>query len=172
MNGLQVNQCDEPIYVDYSSFGSHAKDENTTQADARANYQELVHQITSYERTLAVHARIAEDGIDLSMGENTSIFEEQIDNGIIRTLTGTNDVQLSKIRFSTLLDILIWKALNLNNHDRIVSNGHADPFAYNLPGYSSADFSGDADDELYCIFSEALQEVPVKQNTRALEEKS
>ena len=118
-----------------------------------------------------MHVRVAEDGIDLSMGENTSIFQEQIDNGIIRTSTGTNDVQLSKIRFSTLLDILILKALNLNNHDRIVSNGYVDPFAYNLPGYSSADFSGDADDELNCIFSGALQSNLVNQNTQALEEK-
>merc|ERR1712166_867578 len=127
----QVNQRDEPIHVDYSSFGSC--DENATQAEARANYQELVHQITNYERTLAVRARIAEDGIDLSMGENTSIFEEEIDKGIIRTsdvqllsrtsdcaFRGTNNAQLFKIRFSTLLDVLMWKTLNLNDHDRIV----------------------------------------------------
>jgi len=70
---------------------------------------------------------------------------------------GTNNAQLFKIRFSTLLDVLMWKTLNLNDHDRIVSNGYIDPFAYNMLGYSSADYSGDGGDELMCIFSKTDQ---------------
>ena len=126
--------------MDYSSFGS--VDANASEMVARANYQALVHQITNFERSLAVHSRLEEDGVDLSMGENTSIFDEMIDNGVIlaHAMAEAQDAMLFKVRFSTLLNILIMNTCCVNNHDRFVSSGFIDPFCFRPLGYSLADF--------------------------------
>ena len=126
--------------MDYSSFG--AVDANASEMVARANYQALVRQITNFERSLAVHSRLEEDGLDLSMGENTSIFDEVIDNGVIlaRAMAEAQDALLFKVRFSKLLNILIMNTCCVNNHDRFVSSGYIDPFCFRPLGYSLADF--------------------------------
>ena len=45
-------------------------------------------------------ARIEEDGIDLLSGDNTSIFDEHIDNGIIYAFAKGEEAELLKVIFS------------------------------------------------------------------------
>ena len=79
------NQRDESIYADYSSFGTgpDGTDRDASEAQARANYNGLVDKITRYERALEVHTQLVEEGIDTQSGDNTDIFNNSIDNGVI-----------------------------------------------------------------------------------------
>ena len=47
-----------------------------------------------------MNARIEEDGVDLLIGENTSIFDEHIDNGIIYAFAKGEEAELLKVIFS------------------------------------------------------------------------
>ena len=95
----QDDQYDQPIHLDYCSFSSD-KDSNASEAAARTNFNTLWEKITTYERSRAVNARIEEDGVDLLIGENTSIFDEHIDNGIIYAFAKGEEAELLKVIFS------------------------------------------------------------------------
>jgi len=70
----EVNQQDEPGFVDYSSFGSGpgSCDLDASEAQCRTNYDQLVDNLLKYERALEVTSRLNEDGINIQNGENTS----------------------------------------------------------------------------------------------------
>ena len=92
-----MNQYDQPIHLDHCEF-SNDTDNNASEAAARTNFNTLWENITTYERSLAVNARIEEDGVDLLIGENTSIFDEHVDNGII--YAKGEEAELLKVNFS------------------------------------------------------------------------
>jgi len=142
-----VNQCDEPGYIDYSSFGSgppslaHPEgcDRDASEAQCRANYQELVEKLTKYERALEVTNRINEDGINIQNGENTFIFNAEIDNGAMYAAENSEEAELLKVRYSSLLTILIMEAVGLSEHDKYVCHNYRDPFRYRVIGYRQSD---------------------------------
>merc|ERR1711865_379668 len=96
-----VNQRDDPMYSDYSSFDSSPEGINrdASEAQARENYKNLVDKITRYERALAVQNKILDAGVDLHKGENTDIFDAQIDNGIISTQENCEEAVLLQVRY-------------------------------------------------------------------------
>ena len=66
---VQVNQQDEPGFVDYSSFGSGpgSCDLDASEAQCRTNYDQLVDNLLKYERALEVTSRLNEDGINIQV---------------------------------------------------------------------------------------------------------
>jgi len=132
-----VNQRDDPMYSDYSSFDSSPEGINrdASEAQARENYKNLVDKITRYERALAVQNKILDAGVDLHKGENTDIFDAQIDNGIILTQENCEEAVLLQVRYSTLIMILSVEAVGLDQHDQYVCHQYRDPFRYRVPGY-------------------------------------
>ena len=87
------------MYRDYSSFGTGANgaDRDASEALCRRNYHELVEQLTKYERALDVHARITEEGVNLLNGENTFIFNAEIQNGVIYCAENSDEAKLLKV---------------------------------------------------------------------------
>ena len=65
----QVNQQDEVMYTDFSSFGSgpDGTDRDASEAQCRRNYNNLVRKITKYERAKDVYNRLCEDGIQIQV---------------------------------------------------------------------------------------------------------
>ena len=65
----QVNQQDEVMYTDFSSFGSgpNGTDRDASEAQCRRNYTNLVRKITKYERAKDVYNRLCEDGIQIQV---------------------------------------------------------------------------------------------------------
>ena len=95
-----MNQQDELMYRDYSSFGTgpNGTDRDASEAQCRRNYQELVEQMTKYERALDVKQRIDDESVNLLNGENTFIFNAEIDNGVIFCPENSEDAKLLKVR--------------------------------------------------------------------------
>lgn len=137
----KVDQQGVFIIMDYSSFGSgpEGKDLDGSEAECRANYESLVDRITKYERALHVTDRINQDGVDIQAGENTFIFSASIDNGIILAEENSNLAQLFKVRYATLIMILLMDANELTEHDQYVCHEYRNPFQYSVNGYSTAD---------------------------------
>ena len=81
----------------YGKGGRHT-DIDASEAACRAKYHGLVEKISKYERAMQVTSRLAEDRVDIQAGENTFIFSEEIDNGVIYAKENSKpeDVELLK----------------------------------------------------------------------------
>jgi len=133
----KVNQQGEQVCKDASSFGSgvDGADCDATEAECRANYHQLVSKITRYERAADVNDRILEDGVNIHAGENTFIFNASIDNGVILADENSDEAKLIKVRYSSLIMILLMQANRLTEHDKYVCHDFRDPYKYRMPGY-------------------------------------
>jgi hypothetical protein len=136
-----VNQDDELMYRDYSSFGTgnNGADRDASEAMCRRNYHELIEQMTKYERSLDVHSRIQEENVNLLNGENTFIFNAEINNGVIYCAENTEEATLLKVRYTSLISILVIEPLGLTEHDVYVCHNYRNPFEYRVPGYREED---------------------------------
>ena len=141
--GTEFNQRDEQKFVDYASFGSGANgtDRDAPEATCRANFEELVRTIAVYEQSLDIQSRILDEGTDIMYGEDTNAFDDAVDNGVVVSVEGPAKVKLLKVRFSSLIRILIQKALGLDNHDIYVCHDYRDPFQVRWPGYQQGQHS-------------------------------
>lgn len=95
-----MNQQGDHLCTDYSSYGSGADptiDRDASEAECRANYLELVDKLIRYERALEVTHRIAEDDVDIQAGENTFIFNAEIDNGVMYAAEKSDEAVLHKV---------------------------------------------------------------------------
>ena len=94
----QVNQRNQPVFEDFSSFGTGpgGVDVDATEAACRRNYESLVSRIKQYERSLDVHNRLMEDSINIQNGENTFIFNARIDNGVVFAEQDEEECELFK----------------------------------------------------------------------------
>ena len=91
---LQVNQQDQQLYRDFSSFGS--VHDSAASKYSRLNYNELLEKLLKYERALHVHERLTCEDIDLQRGDNTDIFNVEIENCIL-VAKGDEDAKLLKV---------------------------------------------------------------------------
>jgi len=157
--GTEFNQRDEQMFIDYASFGSGANgaDRDATEATCRANFEELIHTLALYEQSLDIQSRILDEGTDIMYGEDTTAFDDAVDNGVVVSaegwegwestvrrgsiVEGPAKVKLFKVRFSSLIRILIQKALGLDNHDIYVCHDFRDPFQVRWPGYHKGQHS-------------------------------
>ena len=76
-----MNQQDQQLYKDFSSFGS--VHDSAASKYSRLNYNELLEKLLKYERALHVHERLTSEEIDLQRGDNTDIFNAEIENCIL-----------------------------------------------------------------------------------------
>lgn len=79
--------------------------------------------------------RIKDEGVNIHNGENTFIFNAQIDNGVIFCPEESEDVQVFKVRYLTLIRILVIETMGLDDHDVYVCHDYRDPFKYRVRGY-------------------------------------
>ena len=92
---LQVDQLGKKIYKDFSSYGS--KHDTAASEVSRLNVLELLEKLLQYERVLDVHMRLESQGVDLQKGENTDIFNAQIDNGVLLATRAAAQAELLKV---------------------------------------------------------------------------
>ena len=170
----EMSQQDEAMYSDFSSFGSGpgGTDRDASEALSRANYLELVDKLTKYERALDVTNRIYEEGISIQKGENTFIFNAKIENGVVFVPEngGEEEAELVKVRYSSLITILVLEAVGLDEHDQYVCHNYREPYKYRIPGYREDDIvdgrittAGEvADDDKALLAGETLLELAPK----------
>jgi len=171
-----LSQQGDPLYKDYSSFGSGDIDPLTgiredskepTKAKrekiSRRNFEELVQEISDYERSAEICMQLEAAGTDVWMGENDNvagfdiklhplgstdpnlhIFTKEINNGKITVPQFKaegweggvpSETTLEKVSFMSLVNILLIGPLGLCDHDVYVCFDFKDPFSYFQPGY-------------------------------------
>jgi len=136
-----VDQLDQKQYHDYAGFGSGpgGTDQNEQERLARSKYEELVRTIAIMEKAADIQRRLAEHHVDISKGEDDiCLIEAEVDNGIIRCGYGSEaDIELVKVQFGTLMDVLLLKALQLGEDDVYACWGCRDPFQITFAGYGT-----------------------------------
>ena len=108
-----MNQQNKPLFYDYTSFGSGegGLDQDASEARCRSCFEDLVDRLVEYERALEVTTRLEEDGIEIQNGDNTFIFNSQIDNGVIYAEESSEDAELLKV--ATFLSVYFPEQLKL-----------------------------------------------------------
>ena len=92
---LQVDQLGRKIYKDFASYGS--KHDTAASEVSHLNMLELLEKLLQYERVLDVHMRLESQGVDLQKGDNTDIFNAQIDNGVLLATSAAEQAKLLKV---------------------------------------------------------------------------
>lgn len=145
-----VNQKDEKLYTDYSSFGTGPgkTDANADETACRERFEGLKEMLTLREHTREVFVRLEKNGEDVWNGDNTTVFEEDFEryNQTGTTLLLTKNDQgttLEGVEYLSLIYLLVQEPLGLNAHDLYVCNrvngpagiAMCDPFRPLFPGY-------------------------------------
>merc|ERR1712166_925827 len=145
-----VNQRDEKIYRDYSSWGTgeNGADVNEVEEENHENFNSLVEWLTKLEEHKEVYKKIEDSGVDVSAGENSDVFTEDIERynhtGNIKLFTREGDVKkLHAVEFESLVSILVADPLGLSDHDIFVVNDYRHPYTAVIPGYLPSSISSD-----------------------------
>lgn len=133
----KVDQLGQKLYKDFASYGS--THDTAGSEMSRLNMLKLLEKLLQYERVLDVHMRLESQGVDLQKGDNTNIFNDKIDNGVLLATSAAEQAKLLKVRYSTLITVLLQDAVGLNEHDRYVCHGYRDPFDCRAPGYNETE---------------------------------
>ena len=128
------------------------------EARCKANYDQLVRKLGDYERSAELWLQLELAGCDVWMGGNDNvagfdtklhplgskdtalhIFTREINNGLISAPAWKDGepspTRAHKVRFMSLINILVMAPLNLTPHDVYVCFDFKDPFSYFQPGY-------------------------------------
>ena len=145
-----VNQRDEEIYRDYSSWGTgeNGADANEVEEENHENFNQLVKWLAKLEEHKEVYKKIEDSGVDVSAGENSDVFTEDIERynhtGNIKLFTREGDVKkLHAVEFESLVSILVADPLGLSDHDIFVVNNYRHPYTAVIPGYLPSSISSD-----------------------------
>jgi len=162
--GVQT-QSDEMLYIDYSSFqlsvdyAASDKESERMRKERKSyeNFTDLIARIGDFERSAEVWKQLDMAGCDIWMGNNDNvagfdimlhplgstdgnlhIFTKEINNGIIYVPMYSDKpvpTRVDRVRFISLINILVMDPLNLSEHDVYVCFDYKDPFSYFQPGY-------------------------------------
>ena len=66
-------------------------------------------------------------------------FNASIDNGVVLAEENSKDAKLCKVRYASLIMILLMDTNELTEHDQYVCHDSRNPFKYRVPGYSAAE---------------------------------
>ena len=108
---LQVDQLGQKLYKDFASYGS--THDTAGSEMSRLNMLKLLEKLLQYERVLDVHMRLESQGVDLQKGDNTNIFNDKIDNGVLLATSAAEQATLLKVClvFTELSHVLALMAL-------------------------------------------------------------
>ena len=108
---LQVDQLGQKLYKDFASYGS--THDTAASEMSRLNMLKLLEKLLQYERVLDVHMRLESQGVDLQKGDNTNIFNDEIDNGVLLATSAAEQAKLLKVClvFTELSRVLALMAL-------------------------------------------------------------